>query len=330
MNSSDFADPRRPRRLRRTEALRTLVRESTLAPSDLVYPLFVQHGQGLRTEIASMPGQARLTTDLLPSEVERVARLGIQAVLLFGLPRSKDETGSENFASDGIVQQAVKTAKDAVPEMLVATDVCMCSYTVAGHCGLLDRDGHILNDESLSLLARTAVSHAEAGADLVAPSGMLDGMVHALRTGLDEAGFDFTGILSYAVKYASSFYGPFREAADGAPRHGDRKTYQMDPANLAEALKEVALDIEQGADMVMVKPAMAFLDVVHAVKQAFPAAPLAAYNVSGEYAMLKATAKAGWISERDAVLELLLCIKRAGADVIISYHAPDVAAWLSE
>ncbi len=330
MNSSEFADPRRPRRLRQTGALRALVRETALAPSDLVYPLFVQHGQGLRTEIASMPGQARLTTDLLPAEVERVARLGIKAVLLFGLPRSKDEIGSENFASDGIVQQALRTAKDAVPEMLVATDVCMCSYTVAGHCGLLGRNGRILNDESLALLARTAVSHAEAGADLVAPSGMLDGMVHALRTGLDDAGFDSTAILSYAVKYASSFYGPFREAANGAPKYGDRKTYQMDPANRAEALKEVALDIEQGADMVMVKPAMAFLDVVHVVKQAFPAVPLAAYNVSGEYAMLKASAKAGWISERDAVLELLLGIKRAGADVIISYHAPDVAAWLSK
>ncbi len=330
MNSSEFADPRRPRRLRQTGALRTLVREATLAPSDLVYPLFVQHGQGLRTEIASMPGQARLTTDLLPTEIERVAKLGIQAVLLFGLPRTKDEIGSENFASDGIVQQAIKTAKDTVPEMLIVTDVCMCSYTVAGHCGLLGRDGRILNDESLALLARTAVSHAKAGADLVAPSGMLDGMVHALRTSLDDAGFDFTGILSYAVKYASSFYGPFREAADGAPKHGDRKTYQMDPANRAEALKEVALDIEQGTDMVMVKPAMAFLDVVHAVKQAFPAVPLAAYNVSGEYAMLKASAQAGWISEQDAVLELLLGIKRAGADAIISYHAPDVAAWLSQ
>ena len=327
MNNSEFADPRRPRRLRRTGALRTLVREVALAPADLVYPLFVQHGHGLRTEIVSMP---RLTTDLLAAEIERVAKLGIRAVLLFGLPQSKDEIGSENFASDGIVQQAIKAAKDAVPEILVVTDVCMCSYTVAGHCGLLGRDDRVLNDESLTLLARTAVSHAEAGADLVAPSGMLDGMVHALRTGLDAAGCTHIGILSYAVKYASSFYGPFREAADGAPRQGDRNTYQMDPANRAEALKEVALDIEQGADMVMVKPAMAFLDVVHAVKQAFPAIPLAAYNVSGEYAMLKASAVAGWIAERDAVLELLLCMKRAGADVIISYHAPDVATWLSE
>lgn len=329
MNGTEFADPRRPRRLRQSEAHRVLVREATLAPSDLVYPLFVQHGQGLRTEIASMPGQARWTPDLLPAELERVARLGIQAVLLFGLPRHKDEIGSENFAPDGIVQQAVKVIKDAVPNLLVATDVCMCSYTEAGHCGLLGGDGRILNDESLALLARTAVSHAEAGADLVAPSGMLDGMVHALRSGLDNAGFTHTGILSYAVKYASSFYGPFREAADGAPKQGDRKTHQMDPANRAEALREVALDIEQGADMVMVKPAMAFLDVVHAVKQAFPAIPLAAYNVSGEYAMLKAAAQAGWISERDAVLELLLSIKRAGADVVISYHAPDAAGWLS-
>jgi porphobilinogen synthase len=320
----------RPRRLRRTAALRDLVRETTLSTDDLVLPLFVVAGEQVRDPVASMPGVDRLSVDLLPGEAAELERLGVRAVLLFGIPSSKDAGGSESYADDGVVQQAIRALKAASPELVVATDVCLCEYTDHGHCGLLDHDGYVLNDETLELLARIAVSHAEAGADVVAPSGMIDGMVGAIRGALDADGHERVAILSYAVKYASAFYGPFRDAAEGAPAFGDRRSHQMDPANVREAIREAALDAEQGADGLMVKPALAYLDVVRAVHERFPELPLAAYNVSGEYAMMKAAAANGWLDERAAVLEALTGIRRAGADLVITYHAKDAARWLGD
>ncbi len=330
----------RPRRLRATPALRALVRETELNAGDFIYPLFVRHGTG-RTAIGSMPGVYQLSVEEAVREAESAARLGVNAVILFGIPAEKDPIGLENFAEDGIVQQAIRAIKKEIPDMLVVTDVCLCEYTDHGHCGILNvqdgaeprpspqlPEGYVLNDPTLDVLAKVAVSHAECGADVVAPSGMMDGMVAAIRAGLDTAGFAHTPILSYAVKYASSFYGPFRDAAEGAPKFGDRKSHQMDPANVREALREAALDVEEGADMLMVKPALAYLDVIRVVKDAFPELPMAAYNVSGEYAMIKAAAQNGWVDEAKVTLETLTSIKRAGADVIITYHALDAARWL--
>ena len=316
----------RPRRLRVTSTLRRMVSETALAPDDFIYPLFVVHGAGVRRPISSMPGICQLSVDEAVAEAGQALGLGIPAVLLFGVPAVKDAVGSENFADDGIVQQATRALKAAHPELLVIVDLCMCEYTDHGHCGVI-RDGRVDNDATLEILGRAAVTYARAGADLIAPSGMMDGMVAAIRAALDGAGFAETGIFSYAVKYASAFYGPFREAAEGAPRFGDRKTHQMDPANVREALRELALDVAEGADLVMVKPALPYLDVVRRVREACDL-PLAAYNVSGEYAMIKAAAANGWIDERAAVLELLTGIKRAGADLIVTYHALDAARWL--
>jgi porphobilinogen synthase len=318
----------RPRRLRRTAALRDLVRETTLAPDDFVYPLFVVPGEGVRNSIASMPGIEQLSVDALAAQAHELATLGIKAVLLFGIPSAKDPLGLESYADDGVVQQAIRVLKDAGPELVVMTDVCMCEYTDHGHCGLLDAEGYVLNDETLEVLGRIAVSHGEAGADVVAPSGMIDGMVGAIRTALDGEGLERVAVLSYAVKYASAFYGPFRHAAEGAPAFGDRKSHQMDPANAREAVREAALDVEQGADALMVKPALGYLDVVRGVRERFPELPLAAYNVSGEYAMVKAAAANGWLDERAVVLEVLTGIRRAGADLLVTYHAKDAAAWL--
>ncbi|HLF27458.1 MAG TPA: porphobilinogen synthase [Anaerolineae bacterium] len=324
----------RPRRLRASPQLRALVRETSLAPSDFIYPVFVTHGRDVRNEIHSMPGVYQWSIDRLPREADTIAQLGIPAVILFGIPAEKDPIGLENFAPDGIVQQAIRAIKSTVPELLVITDVCLCEYTDHGHCGVLNVDrphlpeGYVLNDETLEVLARVAVSHAEAGADIVAPSGMIDGMVGAIRSGLDANDFEHIPILSYATKYASGFYGPFREAAQGAPKFGDRKTHQMDPANAREALRETALDVAEGADMLMVKPALPYLDIIRQTRDQFPELPLAAYNVSGEYAMVKAAAANGWLDEERVVLELLTGIKRAGADLIITYHAKDAAQWL--
>ncbi len=306
-----------------------MVRENHLSADDFIYPLFVRHGDG-RTPIASMPGICQLSVAEAVVEAEKAAELGITAVILFGLPAAKDPVGLENFADNGIVQQAIRAIKAALPDLLVITDVCLCEYTDHGHCGLLNEAGDILNDETLDVLAKVAVSHAQSGADIVAPSGMMDGMVAALRTGLDTGGFSHIPVMSYAVKYASSFYGPFRDAADGAPKFGDRKSHQMDPANVREALREAAIDVAEGADFLMVKPGLPYLDVVRAVKEKFPELPLAAYNVSGEYAMIKAAAANGWLDERKTVLEALLGFKRAGADLIITYHALDAARWLKE
>ena len=320
--------PRRPRRLRRTAALRDLVRETSLDPADFVFPLFVVPGEDTRRPVSSMPGVDQLSVDQLASEARELAALGIEAVLLFGIPAAKDSHGTESYADDGVVQQAIRALSDASPELVVMTDVCMCEYTDHGHCGLLDTDGYVLNDETLEVLGRIAVSHAEAGADVVAPSGMIDGMVAAIRGALDAEGLHGVAILSYAVKYASAFYGPFREAAEGAPAFGDRRSHQMDPGNAREALRETALDVEEGADALMVKPALGYLDVVRSVRERFGELPIAAYNVSGEYAMVKAAAANGWLDERAAVLEVLTGIRRAGADLVVTYHAKDAATWL--
>ena len=320
----------RPRRWRRTGALRDLVRETPLAPDDLVYPLFVQQGRGERVAVSSMPGVDQLSVDALAGETRELLSLGIKGVLLFGLPESKDPFGLESHAEDGVVQQAVRALKEASPELVVVTDVCLCEYTDHGHCGLLDAEGEVLNDETLEVLGRIAVSHGEAGADVVAPSGMIDGMVGAIRAALDAEGMQRVAILSYAVKYASAFYGPFREAAGGAPAFGDRRSHQMDPANAREALREAALDVEQGADGLMVKPALGYLDVVRRVHERFPELPVAAYNVSGEYSMVKAAAAQGLIDEPRVVLEILTGIRRAGADWILTYHAADAARWLAK
>jgi porphobilinogen synthase len=319
----------RMRRLRSSETLRSMVRETTLDAGDLIYPLFVKPGKGRRDEISSMPGVFQLSIDQLENEAAELAELGIPAVILFGLPESKDEAGSGAFAEDGIVQGAIRELKTKAPDLLVITDVCMCEYTSHGHCGALDDCGCVINDVTLEMLAATAVSHAEAGADMVAPSDMMDGRVGAIRGALDAEGFIELPIMSYAAKYASAYYGPFREAADSAPAFGDRKGYQMDPANAEEALREVELDIEEGADIVMVKPALAYMDVIRRVKETF-GMPTAAYNVSGEYAMVKAAAAKGWVDEKRVVLETLTGFRRAGADLILTYHAKDAARWLRE
>lgn len=318
----------RPRRLRASETLRSLVRETQLDPADFVYPLFVAHGTKVRRPIASMPGVFHLSIDTLLEECRAARDEGVRAVLLFGLPAQKDARGSEAYADDGIVQQAARALKESLPDMLVVSDVCLCEYTDHGHCGLIENN-RVANDPTLDLLARTALSHARAGADIVAPSDMMDARVGVIRRALDADGFADTVLMSYAAKYASAFYGPFRDAAGSAPAWGDRRSYQMDPANRREALKEVQLDIDEGADIVMVKPALAYLDIVREVR-AMTNLPVAAYSVSGEYAMLKAAAQNGWLDERRAVLETLVGIKRAGADIILTYHAREAARWLRE
>ncbi len=317
----------RLRRLRRTESLRALVRETKVDIQDLVYPLFVVEGRGIKQEVNSMPGVFQFSVDQLPREVEEVANLGIPAVLLFGIPEHKDEVGTAAYDPEGVTQQAIRAIKQSVPHLLVVTDVCLCEYTSHGHCGIIV-NGYVDNDQTLSLLAKTALTHAEAGADIVAPSDMMDGRVKAIRDTLDEKVFQHIPILSYAAKYASAFYGPFREAVESAPQFGDRRAYQMDPSNVREALREVEQDIAEGADIIMVKPALAYLDVIRRVSDTFNC-PLAAYNVSGEYAMVKAAARQGWLDERQTILEILTAIKRAGADIIITYHAKEAANWLS-
>jgi porphobilinogen synthase len=316
----------RLRRLRATRALRGLVRETSLEPADLVYPLFVAHGVDRRGPIEAMPGIDHLSIGHAVAEAAEAAELGIPAVLLFGIPASKDEEGSGAWDEEGIVQLATRAIKEQLPDLLVVTDLCLCEYTSHGHCGVL-RDGTVDNDATLELLSRTAVSQARAGADLVAPSDMMDGRVGVIRQALDESGYTETPILAYSAKFASAFYGPFREAADSKPAVGDRRGYQMDPANAQEALRETRLDVEEGADIVMVKPALPYLDVIRAVKEQ-TGLPVAAYNVSGEYAMIKAGAAAGYLDERAAVLETLTCIRRAGADIVVTYSAKDAARWL--
>ena len=316
----------RPRRLRRTALLRDLVRETALSPRDFIYPLFVCPGRGRAQPVSSMPGVSQLSVDRAAEEAETVQRLGIPGVILFGIPEAKDPAGSEAYADHGVVQEAVRAIKDRVPDLLVITDVCLCEYTDHGHCGVVE-NGDVDNDGTLELLAREALSHARAGADVVAPSDMMDGRVGAIRKALDRDGFPQVAILSYAAKYASAFYGPFREAAESTPEFGDRRSYQMDPGNGDEALREVEADIAEGADMVMVKPALSYLDVISRVKQRFRF-PTAAYNVSGEYAMIKAAARNGWIDESRVVPEVLLSIKRAGADWILTYFAKDMARLL--
>jgi porphobilinogen synthase len=318
----------RLRRLRRTPALRGLVRETRLSADRFVAPLFVRHGKGIREEISSLPGVFRLSPDEAVGQAQSLASLGVPAVILFGIPERKDETGSEGWDEGGAVQETLRRVRNAVPGLLLITDVCLDEYTSHGHCGIV-RDGEVDNDATLPLLARVAVSHARAGADVVAPSDMMDGRVGAIRRGLDEAGFSSLAILAYAAKSASAFYGPFREAADSAPKFGDRRSYQMDPANRREAMREIALDLEEGADAVMVKPALAYLDVIREARGRFDA-PIAAYNVSGEYAMVKAAAANGWIDEPRIVLEILTGIVRAGADFVLTYHAADAARWLRE
>lgn len=318
----------RPRRLRQNELFRKLIAETKLSIEDLIYPLFVIEGSKKRNEVKSMPGVYQLSIDELVKEAKEIAKLGIPAVILFGIPSHKDEVASEAYAEDGVVQLAIRAIKKEVKDLLVITDVCLCEFTSHGHCGVV-KDNQILNDVTLELLAKMAVSHVEAGADMVAPSDMMDGRISAIRSALDENGYENTPIMAYSAKYASAYFGPFREAAHSVPQFGDRKTYQMDPSNAVEALRETAMDIEEGADIVMVKPALAYLDVVKAVKEEF-GYPTAAYNVSGEYAMVKAAAAAGMIDEKKVVLETLTAMKRAGADVIISYHSKDIAKWLKE
>jgi porphobilinogen synthase len=319
----------RPRRLRANATIRSMVRETALSPADLIYPIFVKPGTGLKDEIKSMPGQYQLSLDMLPAEIDELRALGVPAVILFGLPSAKDEVGSEAYDEHGIVQEAIRAIKAHDPEFYVITDVCMCEYTSHGHCGILDDTGCVINDVTIELLAKEAVTHAEAGADMVAPSDMMDGRVAAIRAALDAEGFENIPIMAYSVKYASGYYGPFRDAADSAPTFGDRQGYQMDPANAEEGMREAALDIEEGADLVMVKPALAYMDMIWRVKNEF-GYPTAAYNVSGEYAMVKAAAANGWIDEKRVVLETLLGFKRAGADLILTYHAKDAARWLAE
>jgi porphobilinogen synthase len=316
----------RARRLREHAVLRHLVQETTLAPRDFILPLFIAPGRGVRQEISSLPGQYHLSVDQVAGEAEEVARHGIPGVLLFGLPETKDPMGREAYSATGAVQQAARVIKQTVPSLLVITDVCLCEYTDHGHCGVVEGE-RIVNDLTLDLLQRTALSHVEAGADMVAPSDMMDGRVGAIREFLDDKGYSQIPIMAYAAKYASSFYGPFREAVQSAPQFGDRRSYQMDPANVREAVREVRLDIEEGADIVMVKPALPYLDVLARVRQSTDL-PLAAYNVSGEYAMLKAAARMGWLDEERAILEALTSIKRAGADIIITYHAKEAARLL--
>jgi porphobilinogen synthase len=316
----------RPRRLRRTPMLRDLVRETTLDSGDLVYPLFVRHGKGVKDEIASMPGNFHFSPDRLVDEVGAAIEEGVRSVLLFGIPEAKDPEGTEAWGDEAAVQTAVRELKRTFANLVVITDVCLCEYTSHGHCGVVSGD-RVLNDPTLDLLSRTAVSHAKAGADIVAPSDMMDGRVGAIRRGLDEAGFSEVTIMAYSAKYASAYFGPFRDAADSAPQFGDRRAYQMDPANADEAMVEVGLDLEEGADIVMVKPALPYLDVVRRVKDTY-GVPLAAYNVSGEFSMLVAAAERGWIDREKAVLETLISIRRAGADIILTYHAREAARLL--
>ena len=318
----------RHRRLRANAAMRALVKETYLHKEDLIYPIFVAEGENVRNEVSSMPGVFQLSLDNLGAEIDEVAGLGIKAVILFGLPAEKDAVGSGAYHDHGIIQKATRFVKERAPQLLVVADTCLCEYTDHGHCGVVEGE-EILNDPSLNLLAQTAISQAEAGADIIAPSNMMDGFVAAIRAGLDAAGFEHIPIMSYAVKYASSYYGPFRDAADGAPQFGDRKTYQMDPSNRLEAIREATSDVEEGADFLIVKPALAYLDIIRDVKNNFPV-PVVAYNVSGEYAMVKAAAQNGWIDEKSVVMETLLGMKRAGSDLIITYHAKDVARWLEE
>jgi porphobilinogen synthase len=330
----------RPRRLRLSPGIRRMARETTLSAADFIYPLFVRYGEDQKRPIGSMPGQFQWSVDRLPDEIGQVVALGIPAVMLFGVPATKDALGSGNYDPEGVVPQAIRAIKAVAPEMVVISDMCFCEYTDHGHCGVINTpgapyytprlsEGYVLNDVTLDLLARASVTHAQAGADIIAPSGMLDGMVGAIRAGLNASGFEHVAILSYAAKYASGFYGPFREAAESPPQFGDRSQYQMDPANRREALREVALDVAEGADMLMVKPALPYLDVLSAVRQAYEL-PLAAYQVSGEYAMLHAAAANGWLDLRRCALESLTGIKRAGADMILTYFAKDAAAWLAE
>lgn len=321
----------RMRRLRSHPSIQALIRETDLQVKDLVLPLFIRDGSGHKTPIKSMPGHFQISTDFLADEIQEIEELGIPAVILFGIPAQKDPEGKCSLHSQGVIQNAIGVIKDLAPDLLVISDLCFCEYTDHGHCGVIsERTGQldVDNDLTLNMLIQQAVSHAEAGADIIAPSGMMDGMVQAIRSGLDDAGYEYLPILSYAVKYCSSLYGPFREAAEGAPTFGNRKTYQMDPANAKEALREASLDLQEGADMLMVKPAHAYLDVIYQVKQQFPHVPLGAYHVSGEYAMIKAAAQQGWIDEKNVALEVLTSIKRAGADFIITYYAKDVAYWL--
>lgn len=323
----------RLRRLRHNPNVRNLVKETRLDVTNFVLPLFIKHGSDIKKPISSMPGHFQLSVDKLPEELNIISSLGIRNIILFGIPAQKNELGSDSYADDGIIQTALPLIKKIAPELLVMTDVCFCEYTDHGHCGVITEETgqhDVHNDKTLDLLAKQAVSHAQAGADVIAPSGNIDGMVQAIRRGLDQAGFSHLPILSYAVKYSSSMYGPFREAAEGAPKFGDRRTYQMDVANSNEAMRECSLDIAEGADMLMVKPAHTYLDIIARVKQTYPGLPLGAYHTSGEYAMLKAAAEKGWLNERSSVLEVLTAIRRAGADFIITYFAKDAARWLSE
>ncbi|GIO34732.1 MULTISPECIES: porphobilinogen synthase [Paenibacillus] len=326
----------RHRRLRQSAGMRNLVRETVLNVNDLIMPIFVTYGTGVKNEISSMPGIYHFSLDMLKPEVDEIVALGIPAVLLFGIPETKDSVGTSAFVEDGIVQEATRLIKKWYPNLLVVADTCLCEFTDHGHCGMVHTfevdgqvHGDVMNDESLELLAKTAVSQAKAGADIIAPSNMMDGFVQAIRAGLDEAGFEHVPIMSYSVKYASAFYGPFREAADSAPQFGDRKTYQMDPANAREALREAETDVLEGADMLMVKPALAYMDIIRTLKDQFDL-PLVAYNVSGEYSMVKAAALQGWINEKAIVEEMLTGMKRAGADIIITYFAKDAARWMQE
>ena len=318
----------RPRRLRRNESIRRMVRETTLSVNDLIYPLFVTEGKDVKNPILSMPGNFQLSIDELVKEVKKVHQLGIPSIILFGIPAEKDTLGSDALNDDGIIQRSVRAIKDAVPEMYLITDVCFCEYTDHGHCGPL-KDGDVDNDATLELLAKQVLTHAKAGADMVAPSGMMDGMIAAIREALDDNNYKELPIMSYAAKYASAFYGPFRDAAESAPKFGDRRSYQMDPANVREALNEVDLDVDEGADIIMVKPALAYLDVIQKVNERINL-PVAAYNVSGEFSLVKAAAKMGWIDEQRVAMEMLTSIKRAGASLILTYFAKDAAKWISE
>ena len=325
LNNSSFPTTRL-RRLRGNENIRKLVRETNMSADDLIYPMFVIYGENVRNPISSMPGVFQLSIDELVKDVKEVVDLGIPAIILFGIPETKDELGSSAYAEDGIIQQAIKEVKSAYPDLLVITDVCLCEYTDHGHCGPIKK-GCVDNDRTLELIATTALSHASAGADIIAPSGMMDGQVNAIRTALDSESFQHIPIMAYSAKYASAFYGPFRDAAESAPKYGDRKGYQMDPSNSDEALREVSLDIQEGADIVMVKPALPYLDIIRRVKDKF-GYPIAAYNVSGEYSMVKSAAQMGWIDEKRVAMEILTSIKRAGADMILTYFAKDAVRWI--
>ncbi len=317
----------RPRRLRKSDVIRRMVRETSLSPDNLIYPLFVTYGRGIKREVTSMPGCFQESIDEVVKSAKEVYSLGVPSVILFGIPEHKDERGTSAYDDNGIVQNAVRAIKDAIPELYIITDVCLCEYTVHGHCGVVER-GDVVNDQTVELLSKEAVSHARAGADMVAPSDMMDGRVRAIRDALDDEGFSTVPIMSYAAKYASAFYGPFREAAESAPLFGDRRSYQMDPPNRREAMREVSLDIEEGADIIMVKPALSYLDIISAVRDNFDV-PVAAYNVSGEYSLVKAAAKLGWVNEQGLMMEILISIKRAGADLILTYFAKEAARILN-